>query len=283
MQLLFGLDPLQISFFVQGTLPLLDVEGRPFLKTPWQINTGADGNGQSLLALAESGILDRWKQRGVEYIHTLAVDNPLADPFDAELLGFHQEQGVEMTLKCTLKKERRHDGVLKRSCSNLSLFCFSLSFIKDLASTKKILPLHKAWKAAQYVDCEGKIRLSAHPIAWKFETFIFDWIMYARKTAALVYPREQCFAPLKNFKGCDSPETVREALFQEDRRVIQALTGVNPPDFPFELAADFYYPTKALQAKWAGKTVTTSKELSFLQPFTQGSQPAIIIVVDMQK
>lgn len=284
----FGLDSSQVFFFVQGTLPFLDDKGHLFLKTPWQLSTGADGNGHSLLCFVQSGILEKWMQQGIEYVNVILVDNPLADPFDAELVGFHQQQGVDITLKCTEKvnpeekvgvlvkqngccsvieyseiaeKEknaRRRDGRLKHCCSNLSLFCFSLSFIQDMASTKASLPLHKAWKAAQYVDEEGNSRLSSKPMAWKFETFIFDWLFYTQKVAALLYPREQCFAPLKNLTGPDSAETVREALQRRDRAIIQELTGLTPPDFPFELAADFYYPTPALRAKWRGKQVTTS-------------------------
>lgn len=284
----FGLDPSQISFFIQGTLPLLDAKGRLFLQTPWQITSGADGNGHSLLSFAASGILDRWIGLGIKYLHVILVDNPLADPFDPELLGFHQKMEVEMTLKCTEKvnpeekigvlvkqngrcgvveyseishkekNERRQDGRLKHCCGNLSLFCFSLSFIQHLSSSEKFLPLHKAWKAAQLLDDEGNSKFSTQPIAWKFETFIFDWLNHTQKAAALIYPREECFAPLKNSDGPDSPKTVQEALQKRDRDVIQALTGLKPPDFPFELAADFYYPTPALSAEWKGKPVTTS-------------------------
>lgn len=284
----FGLTPSQVSFFTQKALPFLDANGQLFLQTPWQIASGADGNGYSLLRFAQSGILDQWIQQGVEYVHVVLVDNPLADPFDSELLGFHHHQEVEVTLKCTEKfkpedkvgvlvkknghcrvveyseiseeekNERRQDGRLKHCCANLSLFCFSLSFIQHLASTEKVLPLHKAWKAAQYVDEKGISHLSSQPMAWKFETFIFDWLMYAQKTAALIYPREQCFAPLKNAQGKDSPETVREALQLADKRALQAVTGKRAlPDFPFELAAEFHYPTPALRAKWQGKSVET--------------------------
>jgi UDP-N-acetylglucosamine/UDP-N-acetylgalactosamine diphosphorylase len=283
----FGLDPSQISFFVQKTLPLLDANGKLFLQSPWQIATGADGNGHSLLCFAESGILNQWIQQGIEYIHVILVDNPLADPFDAELLGFHQQQGSEMTLKCTEKivpeervgvlikqnghckvieysemadkekRERRLDGRLKHCCANLSLFCFSISFIQRLIATQQSLPLHKAWKAAQYVDEKGISYFSSQPIAWKFENFIFDWLKDSQRVAALIYPREQCFAPLKNAKGADSSETVREALQQADRRVIETITGLVPPNFPFELAAEFYYPTSDLLLKWKGRVVTT--------------------------
>lgn len=284
----FGLNPCQISFFIQSSLPLLNENGNLFLKNSWQINSGADGNGHSLLYFAQSGILDNWVQQGIEYVHVIVIDNPLADPFDAELLGFHHEKGVDITLKCTEKskpeekvgvlvkqndhckvveyseiseKEKnkcRPDGRLKHCCANLSLFCFSLSYIKHLALLGEFLPLHKAWKATQYTNNQGKTCFSDCPIAWKFETFIFDWLTHTKKVAAFICPREECFAPLKNAKGIDSPETVRIALQQMDKKIIQALTDLPPPDFSFELAADFYYPTDDLKAKWYRRSVTTS-------------------------
>lgn len=284
----FNLEPSQIAFFIQETLPLLDANAHLFLKKPEQISMGADGNGHSLLAFARSGILDQWMQQGIEYLHVILVDNPLADPFDAELLGFHQQQEAEITLKCTEKikaeekvgvlvkqndgcrvveysemsirekEERREDGRLKHCCANLSLFCFSLSFIQRMAINQQVLPLHKAWKAAQYVDEGGISKFSDHPIAWKFETFIFDWLMHAKKVAALIYPREQCFAPLKNFQGSDSPETVREALQHAERKLIQEISGLCPPNFPFELAAEFHYPTPNLLLKWKNRSITSS-------------------------
>jgi len=285
---LFGLDPSQLSFFVQESLPCLDAEARLMLKTPFEVSCGADGNGHSLLRFAHSGILDRWMQQGIEYLHVIPVDNPLADPFDGELLGFHHREGLEITFACTErfnpeekvgvlvkqkgscmiveysempekeKNRRRKDGRLKHGYAHLGLFCFSLSFLGHLASTEKSLPLHKGWKTAYFVDDKGRSHLSPEPIAWKFETFIFDWLLQTRQVAALVYPREQRFAPLKNLTGVHSPKTVRESLQESDKKVIQALTGFPPPDFPFELTADFYYPTSALQEKWQGKIVTTS-------------------------
>lgn len=284
----FGLNPSQVSFFVQETLPLLDANGHLFLRTPSQISSGADGNGNTLFYFAQSGILDKWIQQGIEYVLINLVDNPLADPFDAELVGFHHQQKSEITLKCTEKilpeekvgvlikqhdrcrvveyseispdekNARREDGHLKHCCANLSLYCFSLSFFRRMISEKRSLSLHKAWKAARFVNERGVTQLSSQPMAWKFETFIFDWLIYARKVTAILYPREQTFAPLKNLKGPDSPESVQKSLQEMDKKIIQALTGLPAPDFPFELAADFYYPTSDLRSKWRGRTMTTS-------------------------
>lgn len=282
----FGLHPTQVSFFIQHTLPLLNAQGHLILKNPAQLATGGDGNGTSLLSFAQAGILDQWIAQGVKYVHVILVDNPLADPFDAELIGFHQRQEVEITLKCTEKlqaeekvgvlvkrkgnccvveysemqvqekKAKRIDGGLKHCCANLSLFCFSLTFIQRIVSTQASLPLHKAWKATSYVDPAGVCQLASQSNHWKFETFIFDWLSHTSQVAALLYPREECFAPLKNLTGADSPETVRAALQQRDQKCIQALNGLPIPSFPFELAANFYYPTLKLINKWKRRPIT---------------------------
>lgn len=267
----FGLLPSQVAFFVQGSLPFLDAQGKLFLKTPSQIASGADGNGNSILAFAHSGLLKKWLDQGIEVMTIIPVDNPLADPFDAELIGFHTQEKVEITLKCTEKTDpeekvgvvvrqegrcavveysemsgqeknaRRKDDRLKHCCANLSLFCLSLGFIQRIANEGLSIPLHKAWKAAQFVNEHGNTYSSSQPAAFKFETFIFDWLLHSKKVAALICPREVCFAPLKNLKGPDSPETVRLALQQRDRALFQAVTGHPPPEGPFELPPEFYY------------------------------------------
>lgn len=284
----FGLSPSQVFFFVQSSLPLLDAKGQLFLKSPWQLSVGADGNGCSLTCFVRSGIWQDWHRRGIEYLNVILVDNPLADPFDVELIGFLARQGGEAVIKCTEKKDekekvgllvkqegrckiveysemedkekgaRRPDGRLKHCCANLSLFCFSMSFIHRLTTLDLSLPLHQAWKGGNYVDEKGDSCFSSEPFAWKFETFIFDWLLYAEKVAALLYPREECFAPLKNFEGADSPEKVKAALQKRDKQIIEGLTGLPAPSFPFELAADFYYPTLSLQEKWRGRFIETS-------------------------
>jgi UDP-N-acetylglucosamine/UDP-N-acetylgalactosamine diphosphorylase len=276
----FGLMPSQLFFFSQSTLPLLDVQGHLFLDTPSHIAEGSDGNGNALHHFVHSGIASQWKDQGITHLHVILIDNPLADPFDAELLGFHTRQQVDVTLKCTEKKDpeekvgvlvkeenrcriveyselpeserqaKTSDGQLKHCCANLSLFCFSLPFITEQVKKNQQLPLHAAWKNALFLDPSQNTILSTYPIAWKFETFIFDWLTWTSKVAVLLYPREECFAPLKNFSGADSSETVRQALLKKDQHILQKLTGLTPPNFPIELAAAFHYPSSQLIQEW---------------------------------
>lgn len=279
-QNLFGLAPEQLSFFSQEQLPLLDASGHLFLETSYRIAEGPNGNGACLAEFFKSGIWSHWHSQGVRDVNLVLIDNPLADPFDAELIGFHQRQKVELTLKCTEKREAEEkvgvlvkqqgrpriieyseisskerqalasDGRLKHRCANLSLFCFSMSFIEKIADKAHDLPLHCVWKITKYTNEKGVSCQPIEPNAWKCELFIFDLLKYAEQVATLVYPRSQCFAPLKNCSGPDSLETVQAALQQRDREIIKQLTGIEPPSGAFELAADFYYPPPELLAQW---------------------------------
>jgi UDP-N-acetylglucosamine/UDP-N-acetylgalactosamine diphosphorylase len=102
---LFGLDEGQLSFFCQGELPYLDAVGNLFLESSEKIAEGPNGNGFCFKHMAASGILSDWLARGIRHLNLIFIDNPLADPFDAELIGFHQMQGAEVTIKCAEKKD----------------------------------------------------------------------------------------------------------------------------------------------------------------------------------
>lgn len=259
----FGLDETQLSFFCQSTLPFLDDLGNLFLETEKCIAEGPDGNGSCLSAFVKSGIWENWRAQGISYINSVLIDNPLADPFDAELIGFHHAKQTEVTIKCTarldaaekvglLVKEAGHvrvveyselpeneraerlpDGTWKHTCTNISLFCWNMEFVNRTCHIS--LPLHRAYKKA--------FSLQKGPcMAWKFEKFIFDLLPFAHNVQALLYPRDRCFAPLKNATGADSPETVRKALQEEARRIFREVNGREPPEGPFELPPDLYYP-----------------------------------------
>ena len=286
----FGLKRDQIEFFVQKTLPLLNEEGLLFLETPSKVASGPDGNGYCISHFVKTGIWDKWNQKGVKYVNVIPVDNPLADPFDAEFLGFHVDRQADISFKCAEKKDPhekvgllvkidgqskvieysempdsekelvRENKQLKHCCANLGLICFSMSFIKQMSDENRFLPLHKAWKTAKFLNEKGETETSKEPISWKFEAFIFDWLNYTSKVAALLYPREVCFAPLKNFSGPDSPETVKQALYLRDRQVLENITGVKAPEFLFELPMEFYYPSQDFINKWRGKLMSKNDE-----------------------
>lgn len=282
----FGLASSQLAFFSQRMLPLLNSQGRLFLENIDTLAVGPDGNGGALQQFVRCGLWKQWQAAGVRYVNFILIDNALADPFDAELIGYQQRRQCDVVIKCTFRhtpeekvgvivqekgkpavveytelsqKERtdtRSDGTLRHLLANLSLFAFDMSFIQQAAETS--LPLHKAFKAVKYLNEKGVTIQAVHPMAWKFERFIFDVLPLGSRVEALVYPRDMCFAPLKNFHGEGSVDTVSQALQQRDRQIIETMTGHPCKVDPIEISQDFYYPTKELLKAWKGKHVTRS-------------------------
>ncbi|MBA3816190.1 MAG: UTP--glucose-1-phosphate uridylyltransferase [Parachlamydiaceae bacterium] len=275
----FGLNPHQVYFFSQGVLPMLDKQGNLFLKSKDMLAKGPDGNGLALHHFFRSGIWSKWHQQGVRAVNFLVIDNALADPFDAELIGNHERSHNDITVKCISRKNAQEkvgiiaklknkaviieyselpeslagtksDGSLIFSCANISLFCFNMDFIKKIAQNPTSMSLHKAFKATSYVNENGQLQQSIKPIAWKFETFIFDLLPIAEKVGVLLYPREQCFSPLKNFEGEDSISTVRQALLNNDRRVFLEATGKPYDSESRDIPQDFYYLTPEFLREW---------------------------------
>ncbi|HSX03936.1 MAG TPA: UTP--glucose-1-phosphate uridylyltransferase, partial [Rhabdochlamydiaceae bacterium] len=106
----FGLSEEQVFLFSQGMLPFLDPSGNPILQPSGEYAQGPDGNGGTLKAFFHSGIWDKWRQDGIEYLNLVLIDNPLADPFDSNLVGYHTQRDLEITLK-TVLREREDEKV----------------------------------------------------------------------------------------------------------------------------------------------------------------------------
>lgn len=276
----FGLDESQIDFFQQTNLPFLSESGNLLMETPWKIAEGPDGNGNTLHQFVKSKIWEKWYLNDVRFINIVLIDNPLADPFDAELLGYHYRKGSDITIKGVKRKNadekvglivgesgnthvveysempkeewlaKQPDGAFKHSFANISLFCVNMEFAQYLAVNVK-LPLHKAFKPVKTLETNNNKTTQA----WKYERYIFDILHHSKKISALMFPREQCFAPLKNFEGESSASTVKKALWDTDKKALAEITEQPIPPFEFELSQEFHYPTTELIEKWKGLSI----------------------------
>lgn len=282
----FGLQRDQISFFSQGTLPLLNEKGDLFFDAPGHIAEAPDGNGYALHAFYRSDIWHQWYESGIRYLNFIIVDNSLGDPFDINLVGCHVINGNDVTVKCVLREspqesvgimamdgnrltvveyseieenERSYimpDGSLKYPCANISNFCFGMDFIRRLVEERQNMPLHLAYKAVKFLDDDNQVVVAQKPNSWKFESFIFDVWTEQDNVGILVCPRDRCFAPLKNAQGADSISTVHQALLKNERRLWEELTGTKvPQNLLFELDQQFYYPNVD-KSKFLGKTLS---------------------------
>lgn len=256
----FGLQKEQILFFSQSMLPFTDDEGKFFFEDSSHLSMGPSGNGSLYRDIQESGVLSFLEEKKIRYLQVVYVDNPLADPLDASLIGSHVGKQNEVTIAVIDQKEPQElmgglivdqnqklriveYGELPETVSlslfNIGLYCWDLSFIKKVNFS---LFLHKTKKETRIWE-EGK----AHPIkAWKYESFIFEGFDAAKKTkiGAVLKEKKECFSPLKNARGNNSISQVQKDLVNREKEILQSF-GVFPPAHEkFEIDPRFYYPTK---------------------------------------
>ncbi len=229
-------------FFKQGEFPMIDTSGKLIIDENGLIKEAADGHGGIFEAMVKNGVLADMQKNGVEWIFTCAVDNPLAKLVDPLLLGYTSEIGVKATSVSIVKnspKERvgvfckrngkpavieytevteemanatSDDGSFLYGESHIMMNLFNIDVIEELAKEK--LPYHSAFKKCNYLDSDENLVVATEPNAYKFEAFIFDAFNRLSDMGILRYKREECFAPVKNKEGNDSPETAKK-LYEE--------------------------------------------------------------------
>lgn len=201
----FGLT--NVELFQQDLIPMCDDRGELIRDEEEKIVKAPDGNGKALLHLYNSGVWRRWKGEGIEVVQVIPIDNPLAEPFDPELLTQHQLSKVDLVLK-SIKREDPDEklgvvGVEERrlhvreyseplsathslefAYGNIGIFSCTLDFVKEISTVK--LPWHLARKQREKTWI------------WKFETFIFDIFPYAKSFKVVVGERKNCFSPIKD-------------------------------------------------------------------------------------
>ena len=233
----FGYEEGIKTFFSQNEIPMLDENGKVIMDENGLIKEAANGHGGVFEALVKNGILDQLKQAGIEWVFTCGVDNIIANLIDPLLLGYSAKHSymatsvscikenpdervgmlcykngkpsvVEYTeLTDDLRYARKDNGELVLSEAHIMMNLFNCSVISDIAKEK--LPYHVAHKKCNIVNEDGSVFVPEVPNAYKFETFIFDAFERLSEIGVLRYKREDCFAPIKNATGNDSPETAR--------------------------------------------------------------------------
>ncbi len=69
------------------------------LETPWRICSVPNGTGGCIPALRSSGIMDKLKERGVEWFFYYNVDNALIKIADPQFIGFAHAAGQPLRAK----------------------------------------------------------------------------------------------------------------------------------------------------------------------------------------
>ena len=191
-----------IKFFKQGTLPMLDMEGKVLINEDNTIKQAADGHGGVFEAMRKNGIIYDMKEKGVEYIFISGVDNILAKFVDPLFIGmqadlkqmtasksivkayaeekvgvFCKKDGKPGVIEYSeiseeLSKAKNEKGEFLLGDANIVNHQFHISLLEKISAEK--LPYHIAIKKASYKNSNGNIVVPEEPNAYKFETFLFD-------------------------------------------------------------------------------------------------------------
>ena len=260
----FGLE---VHFIRQRSVACVDLSGQPLFGAAGEPITAPDGHGGMLAALAESGLLEALRARGMRALAYQQVDNPLARSADPVLLGWLAEGRAEVASKVVRKsrpderlgtaglrdgrvhvveyteldragaERRAADGGLRLWAGTIGIHAFALDFLARCAPrADELLPLHASAKPIPHLGPEGTTVAPSEPNGYKLERFIFDLLPEARAAVLVEALREDEYAPVKNAQGSESPATARQALSACARRWLDAAGWALPSEpCPIEL------------------------------------------------
>ena len=234
----FGYPKDSVKFFIQGELPMLDMNGKILLEENGLVKQAANGHGGTLHSMEKCGVIQEMKDNGIEWVFINGVDNVLVKPVDPLLIGMSITSKVLGAVKSVEKTDPKEKvGVFCRKNKKVGVVeyteiseemanlrddygslvygdanaIFHLYNIKGLEKVSEVkLPYHIAVKKANYLDKDGNVVKAEKPNAYKFEMFIFDSYEMFDDVVVLRVKREEEFAPIKNKEGVDSPETARK-------------------------------------------------------------------------
>ncbi|XP_078175680.1 UDP-N-acetylglucosamine diphosphorylase 1-like isoform X1 [Carex rostrata] len=292
----FGLDPDQVTFFQQGTLPCVSPDGKFIMETPFKVATAPDGNGGVYAALKSHKLLEDMANRGVKYVDCYGVDNALVRVADPTFLGYFIEKGVATAAKVVRKgypqekvgvfvqrgkggplavleysemdqnmcsEINQSTGRLRFCWSNVCLHIFTLDFLNHVANSLE--------KDSIYHIAEKKIpSIHGFTNGIKLEQFIFDAFTYAPSMSLFEILREEEFAPVKNANGAsyDTPDTARLMLLRLHSRWVVAAGGFLTHSVPLyltgvEVSPLCSYAGENLESICRGRTFHAPSEISF--------------------
>ena len=234
----FGYDKDMVRFFKQDMAPAVDYNRKVYMEDKDRIATSPNGNGGWFLSMMNTGVLDRAKELGVEWLNIFAVDNVLqriSDPcfVGATLLSGcatgakvvrqvtpdEQEGGLgledgkpsiieyyDMTPELMAAKNEKGEPAY-----NFGVILNYLFREKDLERiVNEELPVHVVEKKIPYMDKDGNEVKPEEPNGYKFEQLAVDLVHELDTCLPYEVLREKEFAPIKNKTGIDSVESARE-------------------------------------------------------------------------
>lgn len=228
----------KIKFFVQGKLPLIDIDGKLMLQETYLIKDASNGNGNVFRALKNHEIINDLENQDIKWIFFGGIDNILLKNVDPFFIGLTIANNQQIASKSIFKQEPLEKTAVYCKINNnpailyydyidydLSVSKFEngmykyreaniLSHLMSIDAVKKVsevhLPYHRAFKKNAFVNEEGMKQVPDKPNSFKFENFIFDSFMFFDDMLLLRVDENEEFAPIKDFTGIYNPDTAKE-------------------------------------------------------------------------
>ncbi len=208
----FGFKKKKIDFFEQTRAPFITKDEKWIIHDN-KILQGPDGNGSIFHNFFRSGIFEKYKNLNVKYINVFPIDNPIFNPFDEYILGYHKKKKNDVTLRCTIRKKQDEkkgvivkiddqirvieylylDHKIQYQYSNSGIYCYDLNFMYNVKDVD--LEYHLAYK-----------KVKDNLKAYKCEKFIFDIFEYSDKVKTLCDIEENFYSPLKEISDVKNIE-----------------------------------------------------------------------------
>ena len=218
----FGYNKEKISFFIQGELPLLDMQGNIIKNEDGTIKTASNGNGSVFKSLKTDGILDDMKSKGIKWVYICGVDNIMVNMIDSILLGLTVNSNSESACKSIMKNYPEEKvGIFCKKNGKPAVIEY-IDMTQDMiyaCDDNGELYYGESFFVSTLFNIDAIEKISNHDLVYhcaikndkcKFEQFIFDGFEFLDNMVIMRVKREDEFAPIKNATGIDSPETAVE-------------------------------------------------------------------------
>ena len=236
----FGYNREYIFFFQQEMAPASDYDGKVYMEEKGKISTSPNGNGGWFVSMEKSGVGDKMRSLGVEWLNVFAVDNVLqriADPcFVGAVIAENRASGSKVVRKAApdekvgvmcledgrpsiveyyelteeLMNARNEKGQPAYNFGAILNYLFRVKDLEEIVNNS--LPLHVVEKKIPHLDENGILIRPEEPNGFKYEQLVLDMIHELESCLPYEVVREKEFAPIKNRTGIDSVESARKLL-----------------------------------------------------------------------
>jgi UDP-N-acetylglucosamine/UDP-N-acetylgalactosamine diphosphorylase len=238
----FGVSPDDIRFFMQASLPILDIDQNPVALAEGVFIEAPTGHGGLLEALSHSSLLTELLKAGIDYLFYFQYPNVLERICDPVMLGYHHSGGFDVTTKAVFEyKPGEKTGKCLEVNGRLQIVEYHF-FNNQSGICQETLPTSIAtyvWNTSFLQRCVARsVQLPFHVVTHnatagpprslqKVEQFVFDLLPYAYKTGLILVVRDEEYAAVKSKVGADSLESGRNALARLYRKWLER-AGATP-------------------------------------------------------